>query len=168
MPSVKARLGQSLIEISTFEEDTERAFDLILRTPADIEIAVRIRDYKYLPFENQFTIRSRSNYGLKTEIHKISEGCTNLMFYGFHKNYEVIKYAIINLDVFRKHYRLNTNGEVMIDSVHPVKMFNPGDNTEFLVFNYGVFPSTIIKDGDINIQFGLEKVHQSLIPFPRQ
>ncbi len=156
MPSVKSILGQEIIGISTFEQDTEEATDLVILTTRASKIACRIRDYnKYKLFINEFTIRSRSQYGGRTEIHKILEGLADWMFYGFGENEQVVKYSIIDLDVFRKNYELVT----------PTEKKNH-DGTEFFAFDIGRFPSDILIKSDISIQFGLEEVHPCLQPFP--
>ena len=169
MPSVKSIIGQEVVKISTYEQDTEQATDLIIKT-TNTYVACRVRDYnKYQKYEHQFTIRSRSDYGQETEIHKISKGFADWMFYGFGDgNDKVVKYSIIDLDVFRQNYRLNQEGEVVVDKVFPHSMNNVGnDNTGFLVFELGAFPQNIIVNNcsNINIQFGLEKVSQYLLPF---
>ena len=75
MPSVKSILGQEIIGISTFEQDTEQATDLIILTTKAQQIACRVRNYKnYKNYVREFTIRSRSMYGKETEIHKILQG----------------------------------------------------------------------------------------------
>ena len=157
MPSVKSILGQVIIEASSFKQDTEEAFDLIT-LPSTKKIACRVRDYdKYSQYMDEFTVRSRSRYGKKTEIHKIAEGFGDWMFYGFGKNKKVLKYSVIDLDIFREN----------LDSIAPLNKKN-WDGTEFSAFKLGLFPSNIIIKSNIDIQFGLEEISDYLKPFPQQ
>ena len=156
MSSVKSILGQTIISESTFEQDTEEAFDLI--TPNTKKIACRVRDYyKNKQYIQEFTIRSQSEYLRKTEIHKILEGYGDWMFYGFVKENEVIYWSIINLGVFRSSHK----------SAYYKEQKNY-DGTKFRAYLIGSFPQNIIINTNINIQFGLEKAPQCLLPFPRQ
>ena len=140
MPSVKSILGQVIIDTSTYKQDTEEAFDLIT-LPTAKKIACRVRDYdKYNKFMDEFTIRSRTKYGKKTEIHKIKEGFGDWMFYGFGKNKRVLKYSIIDLNVFREN----------VEHISFQNIKN-NDGTEFAVFKLGRFPSNIIIKTNIDI-----------------
>ena len=145
MPSVKSILGQAIINESTFEEDTEQAFDL--KTPPTKKIACRVRDYeRYKKYMGEFTIRSQSKYGKRTEIHKILDGFGDWMFYGFTKGDEVIYWSIIDLDVFRGNYENS-------DCVEKENY----DGTKFTSFKLGTFPPNIIVDNNFDIHFNLEK-----------
>ena len=156
MPSVKSILGQAIIAESTFEEDTEQAFDLI--TPSSRKIACRVRDYdKYKQYIQEFTIRSQSYHNRKTEIHKILEGHGDWMFYGFTQGNDVKYWSIIDLDVFRNkhktaHYKENKNY----------------DGTKFRAYTLGTFQPNIIIKTNIDVKFGLEEVPIELQPFPEQ
>ena len=155
MPSVKSILGKVIIIESTFKEDTEEGFDLI--TPEQKRIACRVRDYeRYKKYIQEFTIRSQSYHNRKTEIDKIiQEKRGDWMFYGFTKGNEVIYWSIINLDVFRSNHK----------SAHYKERKNL-DGTKFRAYSMGSFPQNIIISSNIDIQFGLEKVSQYLLPFP--
>tara|TARA_R100001530_G_scaffold53044_1_gene39193 strand:- start:25 stop:516 length:492 start_codon:yes stop_codon:yes gene_type:complete len=145
MPSVKSILGQAIISESTFKQDTEEGFDLI--TPSTKRIACRVRDYdKYKQYMQEFTIRSRSEYNKRTEIHKILDGFGDWMFYGFTKGDVVIYWSIIDLDVFRNNY----------ENSDCVEMPNY-DGTKFTSFKLGTFPPSIIVDNNFDIHFNLEK-----------
>ena len=149
MPSVKSILGQAMIKESTFKEDTELGFDLV--TPSEKEIACRVRDYeKYKYYINEFTIRSKSKYDKRTEIHKILDGCGDWFFYGFTKGDEVKYWSIINLDVFRNNYE-NSNCK---------EMSNPCDGTKFISFKFLTFPPDIIIDSNIDHKFNNKGIVQ--------
>ena len=55
---------------ATPKQDMEEGFDSIFSFP-DVKIPIRIRDYKYLNYRD-ITIRSRSYYGMRTEIDTLS------------------------------------------------------------------------------------------------
>ena len=155
MPSVKSILGQAIISESTFEQDTEEAFDLI--TPSSKKIACRVRDYdKYKQYIQEFTIRSQSYHNRKTEIHKILEGYGDWMFYGFTQGKEVKYWSIIDLDVFRNNH-----------SIAYYKENKNYDGTKFRAYALGTFPTNIIIKTNINIQFGLEELPKELQPIPQ-
>ena len=141
MPSVKSILGRAIIKESSFKQDTEQGFDLI--TPNSIKIACRVRDYdRYKNYTQEFTIRSRSLHGKKTEIHKILAGFGDWMFYGFAHGNEVIRWSIIDLDVFRDNY----------ECVDHIEKRNH-DGTRFYAFKIGTFPEEIIIDKNFQINF---------------
>ena len=156
MPSVKSILGQAIIKESSFQQDTEQGFDLI--TPNTKKIACRVRDYdKYKQYLQQFTIRSQSKHNQETEIHKILKGCGDWMFYGFTKGTDVVKWSIINLDVFRAnhinaHFKENQNY----------------DGTKFRAYTMGTFPPSIIINTNIEFKFDLKITHPYLQPLPSQ
>ena len=100
----------------------------------------------------EFTIRSKSEYNKRTEIHKILDGFGDWMFYGFTKGDEVIFWSIIDLDVFRNNY----------EYAHCTEKSNY-DGTKFTAFNIGTFPPSIIVDNNFNIQFNLEKQEEKLL-----
>ena len=156
MPSVKSILGKAIINESTFEQDTEQAFDLL--TPNQKKIACRVRDYdKYKQYIDEFTIRSQSKYGKRTEIHKILDGFGDWMFYGFTKGDDVIFWSIIDLDVFRSNHH----------SAYYQENFNY-DGTAFRAYKIGSFSPNIVIQGNIEIQFGFKKIHPNLLPIPEK
>lgn len=91
---------------STLKEDREQGFDAVLSFP-DVKIPIRIRKNEYLRFMD-LTIRSKSKYDLKTEIHKLKEGFGDFYFYGWSdetrdkkENNKIVTYMILDLNVFR-------------------------------------------------------------------
>lgn len=115
---------------STLKEDREQGFDAVLSFP-DVKIPIRIRQNKYLQYMD-LTIRSKSKYNLKTEIHKIKEGFGDFYFYAWSdetpmkkENNKIVSYMILDLNVFR-----NT----IID--RPTQTDKPnGDGTCFNCYN---------------------------------
>jgi hypothetical protein len=67
---------------STKEDDVKNGFDFIFKM-GEFTIPVRIRkpDCKY----KDFTIRAKSRFNQKTEIHKLEEGAGDVYFYGWTK-----------------------------------------------------------------------------------
>lgn len=109
-------------EEATIEQDTMEGFDVIFSFP-DVKIPIRIRDFKYQSYMD-FTIRSRSFYGMETEIHKLKKGFGDFYFYSWlSERNRIEKYIIVNLDRFRN----------VIDSPKAEKKYNK-DNTEFMSY----------------------------------
>lgn len=105
IPAIKKIIGQYLLVPSSFEEDTQHACDLIIMKARDMRIAARIRKYHYsLSYGDEFTIRCKTQYNQKTEIHKIIEGWGDWFFYGFANETEedISKWFLIDLHVLRR------------------------------------------------------------------
>lgn len=110
---------------ATLKEDQEQGFDAVLSFP-DVKIPIRIRKNSYLRFMD-FTVRSRSKFGMKTEIHKLKEGFGDFYFYAWSDESEknISTYMILDLNVFR---------QTLIDK--PTKIDVPnGDGTCFNVYS---------------------------------
>lgn len=86
---------------ATPTEDMNYGFDAVLSFP-DVKIPVRIRKFQYLKFMD-LTIRSKSRYGLKTEIDKLKEGFGDFYFYAWsnEENTKIMTYMVLNLEAFR-------------------------------------------------------------------
>ncbi len=85
---------------ATPKQDMEEGFDSIFSFP-DVKIPIRIRDYKYLNYRD-ITIRSRSYYGMRTEIDKLREGFGDYYFYGWEtkESNGIYCYAIFSIKNF--------------------------------------------------------------------
>ena len=68
------------VELSSSQEDTKESFDLIYKSK--IEVSIRIRKNEFLKYAD-FTIRSKSKYGYKTEIDKLIEGRGSIYLYAW-------------------------------------------------------------------------------------
>jgi hypothetical protein len=87
------------IKQSTDEEDTKLSFDLYFK--GDIQVSVRLRNYKYN--YKDITIRSRSKLGRSTEIDKLSNGLGQIYFYGWLdiSEEQITRWILIDIDKIR-------------------------------------------------------------------
>lgn len=81
IPEIKRIVGPLLLEVSSFEEDTKQASDLIVIGARSVTIACRVRRHGYEEHIHDFTIRSKRDNGTETELKKITNGWGDLMFY---------------------------------------------------------------------------------------
>lgn len=100
---IKAILGENLIRESSDIEDKFHATDFMCLKLENVRIACRIRRFKYLKYNNEFTIRSSVKSGAKSELSKIIEGWGDYLLYGFsdENEKEIVYYKIIDLKKFR-------------------------------------------------------------------
>jgi len=109
------------------EDDVKNGFDFLF-TMSDFKIPVRIRkpNCRY----RDFTIRSATRYGFKTEIHKIKEGAGDVYFYAwteFNEGIEnITEYWLIDLHKFRSSGLLDKE-QVQRDN---------GDGTSFVFYSF--------------------------------
>ena len=109
------------------KDDMENGFDFVF-TMGNFTVPVRIRkpDCKY----RDFTIRSRSKFGLPTEYHKLLNGAGDVYFYGWtiwiDGGEEIAEWWIINLEKFRKSGLLKTQRTEISN----------GDGTKFIHFKF--------------------------------
>ena len=83
IPRIKELVGPHLLSISSFEEDTEQAADLVVLRGRNQTVACRVRRYGYADnYGYQFTVRSARESGAQTELAKIVNGWGDLFFYG--------------------------------------------------------------------------------------
>lgn len=87
---------------SSNEEDMTECFDYSVSI-AGAKVAVRNRLNKYLRRYGDFTIRSRSQFGGKTEIDKIREGLGDFYLFTWQTEDErsIEYYIIVDLGIFR-------------------------------------------------------------------
>lgn len=103
LDQVRALIGRHLLRISTEEEDTQQATDLVMLETGRQQIGVRLRRPGYAErYPWDFTIRARVPSGAETELDKILGGAADLFFYG-HVNEEgtIHRWFLIDLHVFR-------------------------------------------------------------------
>ncbi|MCH8067802.1 MAG: hypothetical protein IID16_00815 [Candidatus Marinimicrobia bacterium] len=88
------------VYLSTDDEDTKESFDLVYANK--FEVSVRIRNNRYIRYSD-FTIRSVSKYGGKTEKQKLIEGKGNIYFYGWKnkENTQIIKWLLVDINKIR-------------------------------------------------------------------
>lgn len=98
-------IGPHLLVPSSLDQDRHEATDLVVLTGRDLTIACRLRRHGYAErYPNQFTIRSRRDSGVTTELEKIRAGWGDWLFYGHlaANNTEIAPWWIIDLAVFRE------------------------------------------------------------------
>ncbi|MGH9381088.1 MAG: hypothetical protein ACRD2Z_10815, partial [Thermoanaerobaculia bacterium] len=84
IPEMKGIIGTHLIGEAPFEEDAQRATDLIVLKLDAIRVACRIRSSAYLRrYGGEFTLRSSRPNGVETELSKILAGWGDYLLYGF-------------------------------------------------------------------------------------
>ncbi len=136
LPEIKSIVMRRYVITAPFEEDVKRNTDLMVLSNAGVRIACRVRNYSYYDsFRHQFTIRSHSKYGGKTEIDKVREGWGDCMFYGFVNQAKTAlhSWTMIDLNVFRNYEKLMLLPETPNT-----------DSTRFLAFDYDDFPPKLI------------------------
>jgi hypothetical protein len=139
-------IGASVIEIASEHLDQKEATDLLLTCPtrfSSAHYAVRVRRHNYLAdYGFQFTIRSRSANGGRTELEKIMSGKGDLMLFAFAgpENTGFAKYTIIDLDQFRNW----ADGRTHLFKHIP----NSSDGTTFCAFDLRQMPrEMVVKSG---------------------
>lgn len=83
IPQIKRIVGPQLMSVTPDEIDCSQATDLYIFTARDMRIAARVRRNEYLKWKYQFTIRSKLDSGVPTELSKIVNGWGDWMFYAF-------------------------------------------------------------------------------------
>lgn len=111
MTKVRVAIANEILRTASEHLDQKEATDLEWISPTGwgrLHIAVRLRKHTYFHrFQNQITIRSKSRYGCVTELAKVLDGKSDLIFYAFLNEQETdfLKYTIGDLQVFRQWYR---------------------------------------------------------------
>lgn len=100
---LKAICGQYLIGEAPFEEDTQRATDLIVLKLDPIRVACRVRRSEFMGrYPDEFTVRANRPNGHETELAKIVAGWGDYMIYGFAGPPPMLAaWALLDLRVFR-------------------------------------------------------------------
>lgn len=105
IPAIKRIIGPLLLDVSSLEVDVTKATDLVLRVDKSLAIACRVRAFGYAAkYPWEFTIRSSTKYGGKTELYKIlREGHADWCFYGHQAGdlFEFSRWFLLDLGVFR-------------------------------------------------------------------
>lgn len=96
-------------------EATDLKFEVVTTGTQHYDIAVRCRRHDYWKrydrnmkcgYREQFTIRCKTKYSVRTEIHKIMDGYGTFMMYAFESAggaERLVQYVVLDLDVFRDH-----------------------------------------------------------------
>lgn len=91
------------IEETSLDADQKTASDLLIHLPQPQTVAVRLRNPKYLTYEDDFTFRTSCGAGM-SELEKIRQGYAHFLFYGFADDGLIVKWRIADLSVFRRFY----------------------------------------------------------------
>jgi len=153
LPEIKQILLEHLakiarIDIAPFEEDAERNTDLIVLRLDGIRIACRVRKFVYFAdYGGEFTIRSRTASGNKTELDKIKEGWGDYLFYGWADQTETKLYGwtLGSLEALRLHM-----DECFEKNTCPwaSQRDNWYDGTAFVAFRYEDVPDYLVVYSD--------------------
>lgn len=139
---LKQICAQYLIGEAPFEEDTQRATDLIVLKLEPIRVACRVRRGEYMTrYPDEFTVRSGRPNGYETELAKIIEGWGDYMIYGFAgPPPQLAAWALLDLRVFRKWWA----GQLW-RGLHPgVEKGNLDGSSTFRAFDMGELPESFI------------------------
>lgn len=142
MPAIKRIIAEYLIVEAPFEEDAQRATDLIVLRLDTIRVACRIRRADMLDrYPDEFTIRSRRASGTKTELEKVVAGYGDYLFYGFGDDAgDLLAWALCDLSIFRVWFVRATVAAKAI----PGALKDNGDGTCFRAFKLADLPEEFI------------------------
>ena len=149
MHLVRPIVGAHLLVPAPFEIDVSEASDLIVLRAELKAIGVRIRRPGYLEkYPNDFTIRSKRDNGIDTELAKIQDGWMDWMFYG-HGNPEdctpeLRKWFLIDMDVWR-HEIFRVCGSLEAAQKQGLACeINNKDGTHFLACDVTKYPPDLV------------------------
>lgn len=136
IPTIRQIVGPLLLVESPLEVDRKQATDLIVLTARDMMVAARVRRPGFttapMDYSRQFTIRSKRDNGVETELSKIVNGFGDWMFYGHavaKGSVEIDPWHVIDLNHFRAHLILE--GQRRGYKLKKGHTRNPSDGTWF-------------------------------------
>ena len=149
LPEIKQILGLHLIGEPPWEEDAERATDLIVLRMEAVRIGVRIRRPRFFErFPGDLTVRAGRPTGAKTELTKYIEGWGDFFFYGFgdDRTGRLIAWRLGDLNAFRLGLNrgLHRHGRKWLD--RRIQRNHDG-SSDFAVFGWAEFPQMEIASG---------------------
>lgn len=140
LPELRRLIGPHLLVPSSLEQDRREAADLVVLKARDVTVACRVRRTAYAEkYAGQFTLRSRRDNGVKTELQKITEGWGDWLFYGFAAGEQIAPWWLIDLSAFRAQFI--REGMKKTKRIHWGEQQN-GDGTYFCWFTIASFSST--------------------------
>ena len=140
IPQIKQIVGPHLLEPTPFDMDCKQAADLYIFTAKDMRIAARVRRpngyAEMYPYE--FTLRSKRDNGVKTELQKITDGWGDWFFYGHaDADLKIVLWWLVDLKSLRaaliRHQNNRRSSVLMGDKSN-------GDGTHFKWFDLRSFP----------------------------
>lgn len=144
IPAIARIVGPHLIAPAPFERDVKEATDLIVLKARDMTIAARVRRPGYVDkYPHQFTIRSRTKSGAKTEISKVIDGWADWMFYGHAAPVgdDIACWYLIDLSAFRAAL---IRDAMRVNKKIPLAEVPNGDGTSFVPFDLRTFTPSIL------------------------
>ena len=122
------------ISFATEEEDTKQSTDLI--GEIKVKFAIRVRETNY----RDFTIRTRSKYGGKTEIDKIKDGdalCDYYFYFWGDSNGKISDWILVDMKIFKENKLYEGKEIKMMDKtwIEPRRNIPNGDGTEFTPYS---------------------------------
>ncbi len=98
---IKSILGNQFIA-KDITADLNEGTDFLVYSVLPIRVACRLRRFKYVKYDSEFTIRWSRPSGIATEFHKVMKGLVNYILYGFVDEHEekIVRYFIGDLNVF--------------------------------------------------------------------
>ena len=142
MPQIMGICGSCLFKPAHLALDQRQATDLVIDP---VCVAVRVRDNKWLPYADEFTIRSDRPSGVLSEMEKISAGFGTHLFYGFgdmDHGGDLIHWTLANLNVFRlTNYQTLTAGGRLFSQILENSQ---ADHAKFFTFKWSNFPEDFI------------------------
>lgn len=144
LTQVQQIIAEEITQVSSFEEDTKQATDLVVLTCRRGQVAVRLRRPGYAQkYPWEFTIRYRTaNRNYHTEFQKIlDEGWGDWFFYGhLDDDNKINRWFLIDLDVFRNTMR----GDKNIRENAYIKTNYDREKTQLIAFDIRWFPPKLI------------------------
>lgn len=136
IPRLKYLIGPQLLEVSSFDVDTQQAADLVVMRAKDQMIAARVRRHGYAErYPYEFTVRSALDSGAKTELSKMVDGFGDWMFYGHASadDQDIERWWLIDLHAWRAALIRNRGDLTMYQKSNH-------DGTHFVSFDLRSFP----------------------------
>jgi len=137
-PEIDAILGQYLVWRDPSKNDDDfKNTDRICQIERGTRVSCRMRHFRDMRYQHQFTLRCSRPSGVPTELQKILTGWGDYMFYGIAAEDDlcIASWHLCDLDVFRKWYLPERNHRVMAV---------PDGSAEYMIFQYHELPETFV------------------------
>lgn len=142
LTQVRKIVGPYLLRTSPFHKDVDEATDLVLLRGQTQDVAVRIRQHKYLDrYPNDFTLRAKVRGPNQSEVKKILGGFGDLMFYGWadSKGKRLADWMLLDLNNFR-HAMMGCDWR----NEYQTGTKSNGDGTGLRYFNVRSLPDDVV------------------------
>ena len=139
LDEIRGLVARLIVGPAPLREDREEATDLMVLNAAHRRIACRMRKPGYLQrYPWDFTIRSETVSGARTEWNKLVEGWGDLLFYGHAAAGDqprILEWFVVDLAAFRAHLIYQAG------RITPAQHRNP-DGTRFYAFDVRDFSAS--------------------------